>query len=118
MALMADGVHWDLATANSTKYVLVSQQAHETQYVMNGVAWERVVYEIRATCQGSSAAEVKQAARRIHELLEDGTLTIDGYYPPMLMRRVQRIRRSEPSQTTGLRWHHRGGQYEVLVTPI
>lgn len=115
-ALMPDGIWFDIATHGATRFVIVSQLAHEDAYMFEGVAWERFLYLVKAVAKSSTGADVKAAAARIHTLLQDGTLTVTGY-ELMVMQRTERVRYTEVDEDTDERWQHRGGQYEVLVSP-
>jgi hypothetical protein len=118
MALMPGGVAWDVATAGATKFVIVSQVEHEDHPVMpNRTGWERFVYLVKAVTNGPSGTEVRQAAARIQALLQHGTLTPVGY-ALIAMQRTMRIRYLEIDEATDQRWQHRGGHYEVLVSPF
>jgi|SRR5262245_29991328 len=118
MGLMPDGVAWDVAAAGATQFVLVSQIEHSDTYVLPGpVGWERFLYLVKGVTRGSSGSQVRQAAARIHALLQDGTLTATGYYPRMVLQQLERIRYTEVDETTDERWQHRGGHYEVLICP-
>jgi hypothetical protein len=118
MALMPGGVAWEVATAGTTKFVLVSQIEHGDTYELPGpIAWERFLYLVKAVAQGSSGTDVRPAAARIHELLQDAPLVPTGYHPRMVLQRTDRIRYTEVDEVTDERWQHRGGHYEVLVCP-
>jgi hypothetical protein len=110
-------VGWDIVAPEATKFVIVSQVDHEDAYVMPGrTVWERILYLVKAVTLGTSGTEVKNAAARIHTLLQDGTLAPEGY-TLMNMQRVTRVRATEIDETTNQRWSHRGGHYEVMVCP-
>jgi len=117
-ALMPDGVFWEVATLNGpTRFVVVSQLDHEDVYVLHGVLWERFTYLVKAVAEGASALAVKAAADRIRQLLHEQALPIAGYQC-QVCRRTQRVRYTEESQDTDQLWQHRGGEYEVLATPL
>lgn len=117
MGLIPGGVFFDYSPANVTQVVIVSQLAHEDAYQFRGSAWERFVYVVKAVALSTSGANVASAAARIHTLLQDGTLTITGY-GLMVMQRLERVRYTEVDQDNDQRWQHRGGQYEVFVSPL
>jgi hypothetical protein len=117
IALMPDGVWFDEAGKSATKFVLVSHVAHEDTYMLQGSAYERFLYLVKAVALETSGANVRAAAARIHALLQDGTLTPSGY-TLMRMQRVERIRYTEVDEVNAdARWQHRGGHYEVMVSP-
>lgn len=116
-ALMPDGVWFDVAVPGATRFVLVAQLAHDDQPMFNGTAFETFLYLVKAVAPGkSAAATVKPAAARINELLEQAVLTPAGY-SDMRCARVERVRYSELDAVADVRWHHRGGHYEVIVSP-
>lgn len=117
MAILTDGVYVDVASSGKTKFCLVSQIAHEDDYVFDGRIWEKFLYLIKAVAQQTSGADVKTAAARIDVLLQDVALTISGY-GHLLTRRVERVRYTEVDDVNNdLRWQHRGGRYEVVAAP-
>ena len=59
----------------------------------------------------------KAAAARIHEVLEHALLMPEGYVD-MHCARVERVREQERDDINEVRWNHRGGHYEVWVTPV
>jgi hypothetical protein len=117
MALMPGGVWWDLANA-STDFVIVSEMDHSLDYTIGpGTALENVLYLVKAVTRDTSGTAVRDAAQRIFELLQDATITVTGYHPSASVRRVRRIRYTELDEETNQRWQHRGGHYEVRITP-
>lgn len=116
-ALLPDGVWFDMAgPINVTRYCLVSQMAHEDQDELQTVAWERVLYLVKAVVLDTSGADVKAAAYRIHQLLQDTRYPVNGY-SLMLSSRTERVRYTELDEVTAQKWQHRGGQYAVYVSP-
>jgi hypothetical protein len=60
--------------------------------------------------------DIKSAAARIDTLLEQQTLTVAGY-APATMRRDSRVRLTEVDDVdASIRWFHRGGRYQVVVS--
>jgi hypothetical protein len=118
MALCPGGVHWDLAPAGLTAFVIVSQIDHDDAYAMTPAPmWERPLYLIKATTQGASRVIVTQAAARIYALLHEQPLAAAGY-TLMLMQRIKRVPNYlEVDELTDERWAHCGGHYEILVSP-
>jgi Protein of unknown function (DUF3168) len=114
------GVGWDIASVpGATKFMIVSQVEHDDAYVMpgRGIARERIVYLVKAVTKGSSGTEVRAAAKRIQQLLQDQPLPVDGY-TVIVVQRLQRIRYTEVDEMTDERWQHRGGHYEIQACPI
>jgi hypothetical protein len=121
LALMPDGVYFDIAAQGKRQFVIVSQLTHEDVDAMTGrppSIWERPTYLVKAVMVGTSATAVRQAAFRIHELLQGAPqapaepLPIVGY-ALMICHRTERIRYSEIDAETNERWNHRGGHYEL-----
>ena len=115
-ALMTDGIYFDLSAHGKTKFVIVKLLDHNDTYMYQGSAYERSVYLVKAVALSSTGADVKAAAARIHTLLQDGALAPVGY-SLIVMQRLERVRYTESDVDTDARWQHRGGQYEVLVSP-
>lgn len=118
MALTPDGVYFDLAPEGSKTFVLVAHLAHVDEPLLDGAtAWEQFTYLVKAVTPGPSAETAKAAAARIHELLEDAQLMPEGYVD-MRCARVERVREQERDDINEVRWNHRGGHYEVWVSPV
>jgi hypothetical protein len=118
LALTPDGVHWDVAPQGSTKFVIVTRAEAERELALGDAdGFERLTYTIKAVINSTSVSPANDAAYRIHELFHRATLDIVGY-TFMLSERVFPIRYAEvdPENAAG-RWHHHGGQYQVMVCP-
>lgn len=119
-ALMPDGVSFDVSLKGASRFVIVSQLAHEETRMFGGTAWEVFTYLVKAVARNSSGASaegnVRRAAARIHELLEGAVLTVTGYQV-MLCKRLERVRFTEVDEDNDARWQHRGGQYELWASP-
>ena len=118
-ALLPDGVWFDLVgRTNPSQYGLITQQHHEDVPTLGGTGgWERFLYLVKAVMLDTSGGNAKAAAYRIHELLHDAVFPVTGY-ALMLSQRAERVRYSEIDDVTDQNWHHRGGQYEVIVAPL
>lgn len=117
MAIATDGVWFDEAAANATKFVIVSLVDEHDEPMFGGRAFEDALYLVKAVALASSGADVKSAAARIDALLEYGTLAIPGY-SLMTLRRERRIRMTEVDGVDrSIRWQHRGGHYRIQVSP-
>lgn len=122
-ALVPGGVAFDVALQGVTTAVIVTLMSHTDTYAQTGGAIEpgslieRPVYLVKAIDGRSSGATARQAAQRIHELLQGAHFPIAGF---VLLRaeRIERIRYTEYDQTTGQRWQHRGGNYALWVSPL
>jgi hypothetical protein len=122
VALLPDGVYFDVAAQGLQRFVLVSVVIafDRGQFGDPGArrALEDITYAVKAVTFGSSGTTAKQAAARIDALLEDQPLTIPGYHHGST-ERIERIRDTEDDETdASIRWQHRGGRYRVLVTPV
>ena|ERR1700741_1349485 len=114
LALMPNGVAWDEAPANSTKFVIVSLLSALDEPKLGGRAREENVYLVKAVSRDPNA-NMQGAAKRIDELLEGQPLTIVGY-SLMVLRRVERVRFTEVDEVDrAIRWYHRGGHYELVA---
>lgn len=117
LALMTDGVYVDIAPNGKTKFVIVSLVVHFDEYVFEGSAFEQSVYLVKAVAREVDTSAVITAAARIHTLLQDVALTITGYTHG-LTRRSERVRYTEVDDLNpDIRWQHRGGRYDVFVSP-
>jgi hypothetical protein len=116
-ALMPDGIWFDVANPGATRFVIVAQLAEADEPMFGATAFESYTYLVKAVAPGKSAKDtVLPAARRIRELLDGALLTPDGY-GDMRCARIERVRYSELDEINDVRWHHRGGHYEVIVSP-
>lgn len=119
------GVFYDIAAGPSTRFVIVSQLGHEeveqfeddTGNPSSGVAFERFIYLAKAVEKSTDGPNAKAGAVRIHELMTNRPLVIEGY-DWVKTKRVERVRIVEVDDLDkNIRWHHRGGHYEILVSP-
>jgi hypothetical protein len=121
-ALVPGGVVFDVAQLGVTNAVIVTLLSHNESYVETtdvidpASVVERPVYLVKVVDSRSSGVPARQAAHRIHQLLQGVDFPIVGF---RLLRseRIERIRYTEYDQTTGQRWQHRGGHYQLWVTP-
>jgi hypothetical protein len=116
-ALMPDGVYFGVGPNNKTRFVIISLVVHEDVYQFGGSAYERFTYFVQAVENSTSGANVKAAAYRIHTLLQDATFSVTGY-GLMKCQRSEYIRFPEVDDINAeIRWQHRGGNYEIWVSP-
>lgn len=123
LALMPNGVYWQVAPSNSTRYVVVELVTSHDEPVFGGRAWESAIYQVKAVGRSTPSVPLqdnamKDAAARIDALLENGTLSIPGF-TLMSMRRVEdriRVTEQDPADPA-IKWFHRGGRYEVVASP-
>ena len=116
--LMPDGVFFDIAPPNKTRFVIVSQVIYEDTHAMGETAYEMGLYLVKAVARDDGqGSPVKAAAARIHALLHQQDLTITGY-SHMVTLREERVRYTEvDSVDHDVRWQHRGGRYAIWVSP-
>jgi hypothetical protein len=114
-ALMPDGIWWDVAKKDATRFVIVSLSASLDEPMFQARAYEGPLYLVKAVALNTTGADVKAAAARIDTLLEGGTLTIPGY-SLMAIRREERLRITEVDANSDQRWQHRGGFYSVWAS--
>ncbi len=118
LALMPGGVWMDVAPKGKTAIVIVSLATHVDEDSLEGSAFEASTYLVKAVERAASGLNVKAAAARIHALLQRVPLTITNY-THMLTRRRERVRYTEVDEVDqDMRWQHRGGRYEVHVSPV
>lgn len=119
IGLMPNLVHWDVAPAGSTRFVVVSLADEEDAQQFNQRSFEDALYQVKAVgkwIQGQAVPDVKGAAARIDALLEGATLTATGY-TTMVILRERRIRFTEQDEADPtIQWLHRGGQYRVVMS--
>lgn len=118
MAILTDGVFFDEAPPGSTRFVIVSLVHEDDEPEFLDRAFEDATYQVEARVLQTSitSADVNAAAARIDELLDHGTLTVNGY-SPMTMHRESRIRLTEPDdRDPDVRWLRRGGEYRVVMS--
>lgn len=117
MALVPDGVYRDVAPAKKTRFVIIQAQTHEDVEGFRAPLYEVFQYRITARVLMTTGGEADAAAHRIHELLHDAPLVIDGY-AWMAGLRVERLRPTEVDDVDNdIRWQFAGGDYEIHVSP-
>jgi hypothetical protein len=114
-SLMPDGVFLNEARPGAKRFVLVTVEDADDRARFGGRAYEEVRYLVKAVGFATLNPNMKAAAFRIDQLLEDMPLTVPGY-THMVMSREGRI----PPATEvddidpSLRWYHWGGRYRVM----
>ena len=118
LALCPNGVYFDEAPSNSTRFVIVSLVDEVDDGVFGARAIEDGLYAVEARMLSTVAvlANVSAAAARIDALLEQGSLTVSGY-SVMALFRESMIREVEVDAVdTSIRWYRRGGNYRLVVS--
>ena len=119
MAVMPDGVYYDAGPPNATRLVVVSLISGVDAPGFDGRAFEDLLYQVKAvalTTVANANADARTAAARIDELLERGTLVAEGY-TPMVAQRVEPLDEVEVDDLDPtIRWFHRGGTYQLVMS--
>lgn len=117
MALATDGVHFDEAPANATRFVIVSLADEVDEPQFGGRAYEDALYLVKAVLKDAVAADIKAAAARIDAVLENSMAVVAAGYTCMVAVREARVRYVEVDDLDqSIRWHHRGGHYRVTMS--
>lgn len=91
-ALMPDGVYFNVARKDATRFVVLEVSSHTDAYGFNFEAWQVFRYLIKAVALNSNGSDVAAAADRINVLLQDAMdLPIAGYQV-MRSQRTQYVR--------------------------
>lgn len=113
LSYMPNGVYWDEAPPGSTRFVIVSLVDTVDEAVFGGRAFEDTLYLVKAVGLSTTSPNMKAAAARIDTVLDEQTLTANGYVH-MTMFREGRIRLTEVDDLDAdIRWQHRGAYYRV-----
>lgn len=119
LAICTNGVYFDEAPPGATAFVIVSLVDEVDAAMFRARSHEDALYMVKAVMLAKpqqAAPNIKGAAARIDELLEQQTLTATGY-SYMAMHRESRIRVTEVDDLdTSIRWYHRGGNYRVVMS--
>jgi hypothetical protein len=117
LALMPNGVYWDVATDQMTRFVVVSQITHDDAHTFNRRSWEDLLYAVKAVGLSTTNPDMKAAAARIDALLHGATLTAPGYTTMLVVRESRDPRGTETDDVDPkIKWYHRGGHYRVLMS--
>lgn len=117
--LLPGGVFWDLAPAGSTQFVLVSlSDSRALPELRERDTFNQFIYLVKAVAKGTNTAPTAAADKQIRALLDHGTLDLRAAGGElMVMRWLDRVRYTEQASASAETWQHRGGRYEVTVTP-
>lgn len=117
-ALVPDGWYYDVAPPNSRRFGIVSRipgGLDSDVPVFGARAVEDYLYLIKVVMLSTAGGDIKAAAARVGELLEDVPLVVDGYEWSTTYRlefvRMTELDDADPS----IRWLHRGGRYRVQM---
>lgn len=115
---LSDGIYYDLARQGATRFGIVSLSTSRGLYELNdGETFRAFTYVVKAVVLGNGNDPVAKADARIQALIDRQPLAL----PPesgaslMVARWVDRVRYTETANNEF--WQHRGGRYEITVTP-
>lgn len=112
--LLPDGVFMDEAKPEATRFIVLTLLEEADLAEFGRRAFEDAHYVIKAVALASTQVDMRRAAQRIDELLEDQPLAVPGY-AWITTYREERIRVLEVDEIDpSIRWLHRGGQYRVM----
>ncbi len=97
-------------------YVVFQQLSSVPQYVLTKVAFENMIYLVKAVTLGPSSKLGGQIRDRFEELLQDAALSVAGY-KTMKLRRESAIDYPE-SVPGGQEYRHRGSTFRVQLTSL
>lgn len=123
MGIATDGVFWDEAPPQATRFVIVSFVDEVDWMEESGRGMEDGLYLVKAVilkqrepATSPPMTASQEAADRIDTVLEGATLLASGY-TPMTVARESRIRYTDVDDANNtIRWFHRGGHYRVLMS--
>lgn len=95
-------------------YVVFNQQADTPVYRLPAVAYENLLYQVRAVTEGESAKLAGQIEDAVEAALTDQAVSVSGH-TLMYLRKESGVDYVEVTQ--GQRYHHRGAIYRVMVAP-
>lgn len=120
---LSEGVFMDEAPASKRRFILVSlvDSVDEPMFsdgVTPATAFEEGLYLVKYVSLGAGGSSASDAAARIHDVLQDIPIDVDGYAWLSTVRE-ERVRMAEvDDRDPDLRWHHRGGRYRVRMEPL
>jgi hypothetical protein len=114
--LLPDGIYIDEAPPNAQRFAIVALvDATDEGTFDQGRAFEDKLYTVVAKTLSTAGGNIKRAAKRIDELLEDYPLVVAGY-GYMELHREKPIRETDVDATDpAIRWFHRGGEYRLRM---
>ena len=109
------GVHHELAPQNADHPLVVfNHQAETTVWTFDKIAYENLLYEVKAISIGESFASAGTIDAAIASVLNDGTPSVTDY-GLLYARRESGVR--FPEVIEGQRINHRGGLYRIWLAP-
>jgi len=119
LALMPNGVYYLNGPNGATRFVSVKIQDATDVAEFGRRAIEDAHYEILATALSSMIGpdDMRAAAYRIDELLEDQPIAVTGYEWMTTHRVNPVIDKMTDPENPNLEWRYRGGTYHVVFAP-
>lgn len=115
--IMPDGTWWKVSASGKTRVVLLDLLHHEVTEMQGAIAYEQMLYLVKAVEYSQSGLNVINAAKRIQALLLDAVFPITGY-TVMRIQLSELVHYAEPdSANPDQRWQHCGAVYRVSVSP-
>ena len=119
-ALLAGGTadpsvyQWLAPQGQQPPYVVFNQQSGVPVHTLAAVAYENELYAVKAVTAGPSAAAAGTIAAAIDARLADQPVPVAGH-ALMFLRRDSDL--DYPEDADGVRYHHRGAMYRILIRP-
>lgn len=116
LGLLPNGIYEDLGPPAAQRFAIVSQiLATDTAVLHQGRVREEALLLIEARVLASTGGDVRAAAVRIDELLEDQPLTVPGFQVAACYRE-EFVRGTEVDDVDpSIVWKRRGGRYRIQV---
>lgn len=118
-ALLPDGVYWDLAPIGADAFVSVSLSESRGLPEFGDVdTYRAFTYLVKAVARGTSSSPTAAADARLQALLDGALIPLPAAAGATMMiaRWIDRVRYTETTAAAET-WQHRGGRYEMTVTP-
>ena len=116
LGMMPDGVYIDHAPPGSERFVIVSIVQAIDEPVFGQRGYEDILYMIEPRALSTTNGDVKGAAKRIQDLLEDIPLVVPGFDWITTHRDGRQPERIEQDDVDpSIRWKRRGAYYRVQM---
>lgn len=118
LALVPNGVYFDEAPSNSSRFVIVSLVDESDVPSFRTRAYENALYNVEVLMLKSANGNPKAAFARVDTLLEQAALTIPGY-TLMTIHRESRDRKTERDEAdSSIIWYRRSGMYRLQAAAV
>jgi hypothetical protein len=116
LALVPNGVYWDQAPPDATRFVVVSFVDEQDVQQFGGRSYEDNLYAVEVRMLSTANGNPKAAFARVDALLEGASFSIPGY-TLMTCYREARDRKTERDESdTSILWFRRLGHYRVMAS--